>query len=179
VTHDALRRLGVFSVGDPVVYLGLTDGDEANAIVIGVRNDLVEIRYDDDGGDLAIVTWPHRLRHRELRSHDDHQCRIREEALRRLRPVGELFGRGDMERWSWYRRDDDDDGGRLVFSAWDSGASSIFSGMENTELFTRSEAEARLLIITQDAGVHSYEIEGLRRVLNLRRALETTPKEEP
>jgi len=56
----------------------------------------------------------------------------------------ELFGRGDMGQWSRYERGSGDEAAQIVFSAWDSGASSVFSGMENTELFTRHEAERRL-----------------------------------
>jgi len=73
---------------------------------------------------------------------DDSDLR-RREALRRLRPPDELFGRGDMGQWSRYERGGNE-AAQIVFSAWDSGASSIFSGMENTELFTRHEAERRL-----------------------------------
>lgn len=92
----------------------------------------------------------------------------REEALRRLRPPSELFGHGDMGQWSRYERDSDETA-RMVFSAWDSGASSIFSGMENTKLFTRQEAEARMRflrgIVKASLQDWSQETEGLRRAL--------------
>lgn len=92
----------------------------------------------------------------------------REEALRRLRPAQELFGRGDAGQWSRYERNSDETA-RMVFSVWDSGASSIFSGMENTALLTRQEAEARLRflrgIVKASLQDWSQEIEGLRRAL--------------
>ncbi len=104
--------------------------------------------------------------------------RVREEALRRLRPATELFGRGDMGQWSRYERDGDETA-RIVFSVWDSGANSIFSGMENTTLFTRHEVEVRLNFLRGITKISLQDWAGADETKSLRRALETAPKEAP
>lgn len=107
----------------------------------------------------------------------------RVEALHRLQTVQELFGRGDGGQWSRYERICGEATGQMpgsdelitvvVFSAWDSGASSISSGMESTALFTRHEAEKRLSfyrgIVKISLQDWTHEIESLRRALETRR----------
>jgi len=100
----------------------------------------------------------------------------RQEAKLNRWAATELFGRGDGGQWSRYERGGDETA-RIVFSTWDSGASSIFSGMENTTLFTRHEAEVRLSFLRGIAKISLQDWAG--ETESLRRALETTPKEEP
>ena len=94
----------------------------------------------------------------------------RTEALHRLQTAQELFGRGDMGQWTRYERGSGDEAARMVFSAWDSGASSISSGMESTALFTRHEAEKRLSfyrgIVKISLQDWASEIESLHRALS-------------
>lgn len=89
----------------------------------------------------------------------------REEALRRLQSAQELFGRGDQQQWHRYERGDGRDVSQTVFAVWDSGARALFSGMENTALFTRPEAEVELARLMRDADVNSYEIGALLHAL--------------
>lgn len=87
----------------------------------------------------------------------------RREALRRLRPIQELFGRGDMLQWHRYLRDDAQND--WLFAAWDDGRKDVFSGMEGTTLWSRAEATERL----RGLDPRSFEAEALRRVLALTR----------
>jgi hypothetical protein len=101
VSHDALRRLGVFFPGDKVIYVPDDPFSyEEHAVVIKVASDNgpreanghVQVRFDgraaEPGAPTALVrdagtvlwVWGKQLRHR--------QDLMREQALRRLRDPG-------------------------------------------------------------------------------------------
>jgi hypothetical protein len=58
VSHDALKRLGVFAVGDRVIYVPDDPfSDEEYAVVIEVDVPMVRIRFEEDvaNGDLRSL----------------------------------------------------------------------------------------------------------------------------
>jgi hypothetical protein len=78
-----------------------------------------------------------------------------------------LYGRGDMEQWSRYERNDDETTAAFaVFQVWEQGERNIFAGMENTALYTQREAEGHLEVLIKRADpAHDFEIASLRKVL--------------
>lgn len=160
---EALRRL------QDVVHL--QTAVQAWAHDVGVVERGGDPLCGSSGGQMvraeARVTCPKCRELMEMLPRRDDEIR-REEALRRLQSAQELFGRGDQQQWHRYERDDGRDVSQTVFAVWDSGAKSLFSGMENTALFTRPEAEVELTRLMQDADANSYEIGALLHAMESR-----------
>lgn len=78
-----------------------------------------------------------------------------------------LYGRGDAGQWSRFERSDDENTvAYAVFQVWEQGERNIFSGAENTALYTQREAEGHLEVLIKRANTaHDFEIASLRKML--------------
>ncbi len=56
-----------------------------------------------------------------------------------------LFGLGDNMQWAKFTRDQHPE----IFAAWDRGEDNVFSGAENTQLWSREDAEGYLEYATR------------------------------